>query len=146
MEGLHCLKFLLEQNDFLCKTDIEDAYVAIPLSKRSLRVIMRQPLRVSLPLFWFLVSSKSFYQITKNPNCSFVYLDDMLLMGRTLREIMTAMDTLIFLLQNLGFVINLKKLILQPAKQLEFLVLQMNTEKMTVSLSEEKLTHIIQQC
>ena len=25
MEGLHCLKFLLEKNDFLCKIDIMDA-------------------------------------------------------------------------------------------------------------------------
>ena len=33
--------------------------------------VVRQPLRVSLPLFWFRASSKSFYQITKNPNCSF---------------------------------------------------------------------------
>ena len=33
--------------------------------------VVRQPLRVSVPFFWFRVSSKSFYQITKNPNCSF---------------------------------------------------------------------------
>ena len=33
MEGLHCLKFLLEQNDFLCKIDLKHAYLAIPLSK-----------------------------------------------------------------------------------------------------------------
>ena len=32
--------------------------------------VVRQPL-VSLPLFWFKVSSKSFYEITKNPNFSF---------------------------------------------------------------------------
>ena len=67
-------------------------------------------------------------------------------MGRTLQKIMTAKGTLIFLLQNLGFVINLKKSILQPVKQLEFLRLQINTEEMTLSLSEEKLTIIIQQC
>ena len=35
-----------------------------------------------------------------------VSLDDMLLMGWTLQEIMTARDTLIFLLENLGFVIS----------------------------------------
>ena len=63
-----------------------------------------------------------------------VYLDDILLMRRTLQEIMTARDTLIFLLQNLGFARNLKKPILHLVKQLEFLGLQINTEKMTVSL------------
>ena len=50
-------------------------------------------------------------------------------MGSTLQEIMTARDTLIFLLQNLGFVINLKKSILQPVKQLEFLGLQIEEYK-----------------
>ena len=37
MEGLHCLKFLLEQTDFLCKIDLKDAYFTIPLSKQSLK-------------------------------------------------------------------------------------------------------------
>ena len=36
--------------------------------------------------------------------------------------------------------------ILQSVKELEFLGLQINTEEMTLSLSEGKLTHIIQQC
>ena len=59
---------------------------------------------------------------------------------------MAARDTLIFLLQNLGFFINLKNSILHPVIQLEFLGLQINTEEITVFLSEEKLTQIIQQC
>ena len=36
--------------------------------------------------------------------------------------------------------------ILQPEKQLEFLGLQIITEEMTLSLSEEKLAHTIHQC
>ena len=40
----------------------------------------------------------------------------MLLMVRTLQEILMARDTLIFLLQHLGFVINLKKSVLHPAR------------------------------
>ena len=35
IEGLHCLKFLLKQNDFLYKIDPKGAYFAIPLSKQS---------------------------------------------------------------------------------------------------------------
>ena len=67
----------------------------------------------------------------------------MLLMERTLQEIMAAKDRLVFLFQNLELVINLKKTILQPVKQLGILQLQINTEKITLSLLEEKLTHII---
>ena len=97
---------------------------------------------------------KVFHKLLKIPNallsrikiCLILYLDDILLMGRTLQEIMTSRDTLIFLLQNLEFVIDLKMSIFHPVKQLEFLGLQINTEDMALSPSEEKLTHIIQQC
>ena len=75
-----------------------------------------------------------------------VYLDDMLLMGRTLPEILMARGTLIFLLEHLGLVINLKKSVLHPVKQIEFLGLVTDTEKMTFVLSEEKLKHVSQQC
>ena len=57
-----------------------------------------------------------------------VYLEDMLLMGRILEEKLTAKYTLIFLLQYLGFVKNLKKLILQPVNQLQFWGLHINAE------------------
>ena len=39
IEGLNCLKFLLEQNDFLCKIDLKDAYFPIPLSKQSSKYV-----------------------------------------------------------------------------------------------------------
>ena len=39
MEGLHCLKFLPEQNDFMCKIDLKDAYFAIFLSKKSSKYV-----------------------------------------------------------------------------------------------------------
>ena len=42
--------------------DLKDAYFATPLSKQSPKYVR---------LFWFKASSKSFYQITKNPNYSF---------------------------------------------------------------------------
>ena len=38
-----------------------------------------------------------------------IYLDDILLMGRTLEEILISRDALIFLLQKLGFVISVRK-------------------------------------
>ena len=67
-------------------------------------------------------------------------------MGRTLPEILMARDTLIFLLQHLGFVINLKKSVLHPVKQMEFLGLVTDTEKMTFGFSEKNLKHVSQQC
>ena len=35
MEGLHLLKEILEQNDYLCKLDLKVAYFSVPLNKQS---------------------------------------------------------------------------------------------------------------
>ena len=41
---------------------------------------------------------------------------------------------------------NFKKSVLHPVKQMEFLGLVIDTEKMTFALSEKKLKHVSQQC
>ena len=35
MEGLHCLKFILEHDDLLYKIDLKDPYSSAPFSKNS---------------------------------------------------------------------------------------------------------------
>jgi len=35
MEGLHCLKDLLQPGDYMCKIDLKDAYFSIPLDQKS---------------------------------------------------------------------------------------------------------------
>ena len=53
----------------------------------------------------------------------------MLLLGRTKEEILKALDSLIFLLQNLGFVINQEKSQLRPVQEIEFWGLQIRAER-----------------
>ena len=67
-----------------------------------------------------------------------IYLDDILLMGRT-EEVLMSRDTLIFLLQHLGFVIKLKKSVLKPSQQIDVLGLKIDTHTMTLALTEEKM-------
>ena len=70
----------------------------------------------------------------------------MLIFGRTVNEAIQARDTLIFLLQKLGFVINLEKSHFQPVKVLEFLGLNINTQEMKLSLTQEKVDKILCCC
>ena len=71
MEGLHCLKFLPEQNDFMCKISqrrlLLNSFQQAIIKICEIQVV-KQPLRVYLPLFWFRTNSTSFHQITKNLN------------------------------------------------------------------------------
>ena len=56
-----------------------------------------------------------------------IYLVDMLLIGHSMEELSMCCDTVIFLLQHLGFVINWKKAVLAPMQEIEFLGLKLNS-------------------
>ena len=72
MEGLHCLKFPFDQDDFQCKIDLKEAYFSVPLDKNSQKFVrfkVRLHIRVFLPLFWARASSMNFYKIINSRNC-----------------------------------------------------------------------------
>ena len=70
----------------------------------------------------------------------------MLVTGQTMDEILMSRDTVIFLLKHLGFVLNLEKSILNPVQEIEFLVVTINSLKMCLSLTQEKVLKIQSQC
>ena len=53
--------------------------------------------------------------------CVVIYLDNMLLLKQALDELLMSRDTIIFLLTQLGFVVNLKKSLVMRFQQIEFL-------------------------
>ena len=61
-------------------------------------------------------------------------------------EIIMARDTSIFLLKHLGFVISLKKCVLDPVQEIEFLGLIVNSQTMTLPLPKENIVEIKSQC
>ena len=74
------------------------------------------------------------------------YLDDFVILGKTLEETVLSRDTVVCLLQNLGFVINLKKSVDHPTQRTEFLGMIIDSVEMTVSLPQEKLESISKRC
>ena len=59
-----------------------------------------------------------------------------------MEETILSSDTMIYLLQNLGFIVNLKKSVLHPRHRIEILGMIINTVEMTVSLLQEKVATI----
>ena len=70
----------------------------------------------------------------------------MLLIGHTIEETLMARDTVIFLLQQLGSVLNLKKSVLTPTQRIEFLGVTVDSLIMTLSPVEEKVSKVKKQC
>ena len=75
-----------------------------------------------------------------------VYLNDFLILRKTLEETILSRDTVIYLLQNLGFVINLKKSVLYPTQRIKFLGMITDPVEMAVSLPQEKVESISKRC
>ena len=116
--------------------------------------LVREALQVSLPLFCTSSRTKNYDKTTQNSSISvasvehtnIVYLDDMLLIGHTIEETLMVRDTVISLLQQLRFVLNLKKSVLTPTQRIEFLGVTVDSLIMTLSLPEKKISKVQKQC
>ena len=114
--------------------------------------LVGKSLRICLPVFWVRTCSQDIFKTIKGTNSStetaehlVIYLHDILLMGRT-EEISMSRDTLIFLVQHLGFAINLKQSVLKPSQQRYFLDLKIDTHTMSLALTEKKIEKVILKC
>ena len=74
------------------------------------------------------------------------HLNDMLLIGHTIEETLVVRDTVIFLLQQLGIFLNVKKSALTPTQRIEFLGMSVDSLIMTLSLPEKKVSKVQKRC
>ena len=99
--------------------------------------LVRKLVRVPLPLLWL--------NIRLNIKI-IIYLDDILLIGHSLEEIVMSWDTVIFPLQHLGFFINWKKSVLKPVQEIEFLGLKINSDTLELPLNKTKIHKVASEC
>ena len=156
MEGLQ--KYVLQKRDYMRKIDLKDTYFSVPLHKDSrnlVRFLWAGNLYGFLCLCFGLVPAPTiFKKILKIPISALrrlmitviIYLNDLLILGKSMNEIFTARDSVILLLQHLGFVISLKKRVLDPVQEIELLGLILNSHTMNLSLPNEKIVKIKNQC
>ena len=116
MVGLYCLRNILKKGDYMCKVDLKDVCLSVPLNPSSRKFV---PFLWSGKLYEFLClcfglgpALNVFTKLLKIQVSVLgrlnilikIYLDDMLLIGHTIEETLMARETVIFLLQQLGFV------------------------------------------
>ena len=158
MESLQTLKYVMKERDYMCKIDLKDAYFVVPLDKSChhlARLLWEGEIYEFLCLCLGLGPvPRVITKILKVPISFFcplnsrilIYLEDMLLMSESIEKLLVARDTVIFLLQNLGFVKTLKRSFMEPVQTIEYLGIVINSIRMTLSLTEEKLKEILQEC
>ena len=75
-----------------------------------------------------------------------IYLDDLLLMNQDEQQLIVDTNSVIWILQHLGFVINWKKSIPTPQQQLEYLGFNINSAELTLALPQDKVLKIREEC
>ena len=73
-------------------------------------------------------------------------IDDLLLLSQPKEELTKVMDETAILLWQLGFLINREKSVMQPCREITYLGFIVNSAQMTLTLLEEKLEKIVQEC
>lgn len=158
MEGIQLLRDLMEEGDWLVKLDLKDAYLTINVAekfRKFLKFFWKNKIMefTSLP-FGIAIAPRVFTKIMKIPIAILrrlgirlvIYLDDILIMNQSLTGIQSDLSTAVYLLENLGFLINQEKSVLVPSHVTEFLGFTVNSETMTLSLPKEKVIKIKQNC
>ena len=151
MEDLSHLPSVLRRGDFMCKIDLKDAYQTIPIAKKSriyLRFLWRGEIYQFTCLPFGLRSSPRIFTKVLKPLLVYlralgvrllVYLDNILIMAGTPELCLEHTQLTWQLLTDLGFLGTLKKSVLTPKQQAEYLRFIVNSIEMKLFLMEEKL-------
>ena len=156
MEGLHLLPDLLQPQDWMVKMDLKDAYLQIPIHPDHQHLLTFQweektymfqclPFGLSAAPRVFTKLLKPVVGFLRQNGCRLIiYLDDMLLLHQDRDQLQQVTQLTCQLLESLGLMVNLKKSILTPTQELEFLGFHLCSVTMRLSIPSEKLRKIQQ--
>ncbi|WAR24273.1 POL-like protein [Mya arenaria] len=154
MESLHAAIRLITPGCFMASIDLKDAYYTVNESeefRKYLRFIWRGQLYQYTCLANGLACApRKFTKLLKPVfSClrmkgfpSVVYLDDSYLQGTTYAECLENVSVTQELLADIGFVINNEKSVFIPTQELDFLGFILNSNTMTISLTEQNVQTI----
>ena len=156
MEGLHLLPDLLQPQDWMVKMDLKDAYLQIPIHPDHQHLLTFQweektymlqclPFGLSAAFRVFTKLLKPVVGFLRQNGCRLIiYLDDMLLLHQDRDQLQQVTQLTCQLLESLGLMVNLKKSILTPTQELEFLGFHLCSVTMRLLIPSEKLRKIQQ--
>ena len=146
MEGIHILRDLLRTGDWMTKVDLKDAYFMVPIHEEDrafLKFSFKErtyqfkclPFGLACAPWVFTKILKPLAAQLRQPGMRLiVYIDDILILAESKELAREHVIGLIYLLENLGFVINQPKSILEPTQSIEFLGFSVNSVQQELSL------------
>lgn len=154
MEGVPALRDIIRKDVYLCKIDLKDAYVVVPihpLSRQFLSfrhqgaIYQYKTLAFGLSVAPRVLSKLMRYAIEPLRKLGIrmvYYLDDLCVVAKTKEGMKTNTQTILDHLQKLGFLINWEKSQLDPKYTQEFLGFKFQTQSMTIKVPKEKMKNL----
>ena len=158
MEDVRCIKDLLNKNEFMCKLDLKDAYLTVPIHpthQKFLRCQWQGKVYQYTALPFGLASAPRVFTKLLKPVLAILrskgirliaYLDDLLIIGKTKAEAEKAFQETKQLLESLGFIVSEEKSQPKATQKMEFLGFIIDSVSMKISLPTQKMKEIKQKC
>ena len=149
--GLKQVLEFIEEKDFLFTVDLTDAYFSVsiqPEFRKFFRFSWMGQLYEFLVMCFGLTTAPFIFTKITRPILAFLhsrgirasmYIDDCISAVKTFSQALTVKDTVVNLLQEVGFVINFEKSSLIPSQQKVYLGFLIDTILMKVFVTQEKL-------
>lgn len=157
MEDIRTAAKLISKNCFMGKLDLQNAYYLIPIDKESRKFLRFKwqdmlfefvclPFGLNIaPWLFTKIMKPVILHLRRLGQTSVVYLDDWLCISNSFKECEANIQLTCKTLESLGFVINtnIYKSILNPVTRCQFLGIILDSESMTLELTEKKRAHIL---
>ena len=146
----------LQVNSWACKLDLKDAYWHVPLHESAQKFltfklgkkkfrwkVMPFGLKTAPYIFSKIMNTVIKYIRSKYSMLIFNYLDDILILAKDPHSCQTQTEIVIKTLNKLGWKISLKKSIIEPVQQIEFLGVHYDLDKKTMRPIQKNIDRCI---
>lgn len=158
MENLESVRFLVRKGDWLEKVDLKDAYFTVAVKESHHKYLRFRwkgcVFEFNCMAFGLAPAPRIFTKILKTVMAFLrrqgirlvIYLDDILILNESKSGLVADINTVIDLLQSLGFLINREKSIIAPTQTIEYLGLIVDSTDPSFSLPSSKAEAVKRMC
>ena len=158
MDDIRSVCNLVREGDFLCKVDLKDAFLSVPVAHRTSSYLCFEfqgsfycyralPFGLCMSPYIFTKVLKPVAKALRAKGVQIIlYLDDALIISKSLEQCTVDVQEVILTFQSLGFTVNVAKSVTVPSQSLEYLGLLVSSRPLELKLPQRKVDRVVNLC